>query len=238
VKFDEIEDTAAEERLVYKIDDFDLDIGDGVLYPILALPESTPNMADWQFQVGNNPTGTSLTLLVNEDIPLNEKQYLVVERVLSGVLAWADHAYNASKWDQLLLYIRGEGRVGKSQIIKAIIAGIDLIYHKEEAILMAPTGVAADNICGNTYYIALGISIAKVQKTTVSSCIRKLWSKKTVMIIDEVSMTDLSILSTINNQCKIVRSLDRSSPDLFGGLLIVILIGDFHQFLLVRGPVL
>jgi hypothetical protein len=58
------------------------------------------------------------------------------------------------------------------------------------------------------------------------------------VFIDEVSITDLSIISTINNQCKIARSLDRSSPDLFGRLLIVILIGDFHQFSPVRGPAL
>ena len=103
---------------------------------------------------------------------------------------------------------------------------------------MAPTGAAADNISGNTYHTALGISIAKAQKTIVSSRVRKLWSKKTVIIIDEVSITDLSMLSTINNQCKITRSLDRSSPDLFGGLPIVILIGDFHQFSPVRGPAL
>jgi hypothetical protein len=62
--------------------------------------------------------------------------------------------------------------------------------------------------------------------------------QKTVMFIDEISMTDLSIMSTINNQCKIARSLDRSSPDLFGGLPIVILMGDFHQFSPVRGPAL
>lgn len=82
---------------------------------------------------------------------------------------------------------------------------------------MAPTGAAADNISGNTYHTALGINIAKTQKTTVSARVRKLWSRKTVVIIDEVSMTDLSMLSTINNQCKI-----------FGGLPIVILMGDFH----------
>ena len=99
VKFNNTGDVEAEERLVYKIDDFDLDIGDGVLYPILALPESAPNIADQRSQVGDNPTGTSLTLLVNKDIPLNEKQRLVVERVLSGALAWASHAYDASKRD-------------------------------------------------------------------------------------------------------------------------------------------
>ena len=49
-------------------------------------------------------------------------------------------------------YIGGEGGVGKSQIIKAIIAGMDLILRKDEVILIAPTGAAADNISGNTYH--------------------------------------------------------------------------------------
>jgi hypothetical protein len=198
------------------------------LRPILILPESAPNLVDRQPQVSDSPSSKSLTLLVSEDILFNEKQCLVVERVLSGTLAWATHPYDTSKQDQQLLYIGGEGGVGKSQIIKAIVAAIDLIYRKDKVILMAPTGVAADNIRGNTYYTALGISIAKVQKITVSSCVRKLWSRKTVMFIDKISIIDLSIISTINNQCKIARSLYKSSPDLFGGLLIVILMGDFH----------
>src|SRR5436305_4609285 len=58
------------------------------------------------------------------------------------------------------------------------------------------------------------------------------------MIIDEISMMDLSMLSTINNQCKIAKSLDRNSPDLFGGLPTVIFMGDFYQFPPIRGPAL
>lgn len=123
---------------------------------------------------------------------------------------------------------------GKSQIIKAIVAGMDLILRKDEVILMTPTGAAADNIGGNTYHTSLGMSINKTQEAVMGSRVRRLWSRKTIMIIDEVSMTDLSILSTINSQRKIARSLDRSSPDLFGGLPIVILIGDFYQFSPVR----
>lgn len=238
VKFDETEDIAAEERIAYEMDDFDLDPGDGVLHPILTSPESTPNVLDLRSRVGDNPTGMSLALLVNDDVPLNEKQRLVVERVLSDALGWASHAYDASKRDQKLLYVGGEGGVGKSQIIKAIVAGMDLIRRKDEVILMAPTGAAAHNIGGNTYHTALGIRLDKAQKTTVSSRVRKLWSRKTIMIIDEVSMVDLSMLSTINSHCKIARSLDRSSPDLFGGLPTVILMGDFHQFPPVRGPAL
>jgi hypothetical protein len=123
----------------------------------------------------------------------------VVDRVLSGTLAWQGHAYNASKRDQNLLYVRGEGGVSKSQIIKAIVAGIYLICRKDKDILMAPAGEAAENIGGNTYYTALGISIAKTQKTTVSARVRKLWSRKTIMIINKVSMMDLRILSTLTS---------------------------------------
>jgi hypothetical protein len=37
VKFDEIDDLTSEERLAYGIDDFDLDVTDGMLYPTLSL---------------------------------------------------------------------------------------------------------------------------------------------------------------------------------------------------------
>ena len=51
-----------------------------------------------------------------------------MERVLSAALAWKGHPYDASKQDQMLLYVGGEGGVGKSQVIKAIVAGMDLIF--------------------------------------------------------------------------------------------------------------
>lgn len=53
------------------------------------------------------------------------------------------------------------------------------------------------------------------------------------MIIDDVSMW-----ISLNTHCKIARSLDRSSPDLFGGLPMVILMGDSHRFPSVQGQAL
>src|SRR5947209_20407184 len=103
---------------------------------------------------------------------------------------------------------------------------------------MVPMGAAADNICGNTYHSTLGISLTKKQKLSVRSHIMRLWVKKIIIIIDEVSMMDLSMLSTINNQCKIAKSLDRNSPDLFGRLPVVIFMGDFFQFPPVKVPAL
>jgi hypothetical protein len=174
-------------------------------------------------------------MLVIEDIPLNEKQYTIVEKILSEALGWADHPYDSSKRDQTLLYLGGEGGVGKSQVIKAVAIGMDLIQRKNKVILIAPTGAAADIIKGNTYHTSLGISLNRSRQTGMGARVQQLWSRKTIMILDEVSMIDLSTLSTINNHCKTARSLERTSLDLFGGLPMVILMGDFHQFPLVRG---
>ncbi len=220
------------------VDDFDFDLGDGSLHPTLNSAMAIPNLTDRRSQVGSDPSGQTLTTLVCEDLPLNQKQRLIVQRVLSGALAWKDHAHDFSKRKQMLLYVGGEGGTGKSRIINAIVTGMDLILRKHEIILMAPTGVAADNIGGNTYHASLGIGLTNVQRSKVSTRITKLWSRKTIMIIDEVSMINLASLSVINNQCKIAKSLNRDSPDLFGGLPIVIFMGDFFQFPPVRGPAL
>jgi len=60
------------------------------------------------------PTGASLIKLVCEDIPLNFKQRLVVERVLSEALAQKDHSDGESKGQQFRLLVLGKAGVGKS----------------------------------------------------------------------------------------------------------------------------
>ncbi|KAJ6168292.1 hypothetical protein N7497_001135 [Penicillium chrysogenum] len=145
----------------YDLDGFSLDIGDAILEPMLIEPEVIPTLADQQSYVEDSSSPTSLTLLVSESIPLNTKQRLVVEKVLGEALDWASHPYDASKRHQTRLYVGGEGGVGKSQIVKGIMAGMDLIRRKKEVVLMAPTGAAADNIGGNTFHTSLGISITR-----------------------------------------------------------------------------
>jgi len=48
-------------------------------------------------------------------------------------------------------------------------------------------------------------------------------------------MVDLQTMAKINNCCKVARSLSPDSPELFGGLPIVVLMGDFYQFPPVKG---
>lgn len=104
---------------------------------------------------------------------------------------------------------------------------MDLIHRKDEVMLMAPTGAAADSIGSSTYHTSLGISLNRYRLGGVGPRVRRLWSRKTIMIIDEISMVDLAALSIVNTHCKIARSLDRSSTDHFGGLPVVILMGDY-----------
>ncbi|KAJ5367173.1 hypothetical protein N7541_001114 [Penicillium brevicompactum] len=150
------------------LDDFNLGMADDVLVPILTEPDLSLDLQHRRSEIGQNPTGASLTSLVRDIIPLNEKQRLVVERVISNLLACVNHPYDSSMRKQTLLYVGGEGGVGKSQIIKAIVATMDLIHRKDEVILMAPTGAAADVIGGSTYHTSLGISLNRYRRGGVS----------------------------------------------------------------------
>jgi hypothetical protein len=111
----------------------------------------------------------------------------------------------------------------KPYLSYSVPVSMDLLHRKNEVILTAPTGAAADNIGGNTYHTSLGISIGRSRTaSTTRSRIKRLWARKTIMIVDEVSMMDLTMLSMINNHCKTAKSLDRNSPEIFGGLPLII----------------
>ncbi|KAJ6118382.1 hypothetical protein N7471_013849 [Penicillium samsonianum] len=226
-------DGGPSEPATAQLHDFDLADEDGMLQPVLtnaSMSGDTPA----RLALLENPTPDSVLTLICTDILLNMKQSLVVRKLLTEIIMWADHYCDPSRRKQLLLCITGEGGTGKTQIPKAIEAALDILGRKHEIIPTAPTGAAADNLGGNTYHTSLGINIS--YKAAIGTRVRRLRAQKTILVIDEMSMMDLRMLSVINNQCKVARSLPRSSPDLFGGLPIVILMGDFFQFSPVRGP--
>jgi hypothetical protein len=55
------------------LDDFNLDIANSILLPLLAKPESLPNLDQHHSRVGETPTGDLLTNLVTEIVPLNQR---------------------------------------------------------------------------------------------------------------------------------------------------------------------
>jgi len=51
-----------------------------------------------------------------------------------------------------------------------------------------------------------------------------------VLIIDEISMVSSKLMDSIDEQCKVMKNLSSNSTAVFGGLHVVIVLGDFHQF--------
>ena len=215
--------------------DFIDDVNDGDLIPTLIPEEDMEQLQDSLIFLEDNPSASTVMDLVCEKFSLNRKQRLVAEKVVSEAISWKDNPYDASKRNQLLMYVGGEAGTGKSRIVKANMFALSLLQRQAEIVLMAPTGSAADNIDGNTYHTTLGMSIGNKPNHGPAKRIQHLWAKKTIMIIDEISMTDLQSLSRINKRCNMARSLRSDSSELFGGLPTVILMGDFYQFPPVKG---
>lgn len=157
--------------------------------------------------MGENPNGASLTLPVCETIPPIEKQHITVVNIFFEALSLSDHRYHSSRRDQNFLYIGSKGGVGKSRIIKEIVASVDLIHHKNNVILMAPAGAAAGVMKKHILYLPW--TFFKLYRQARVGRVRRLWSLKTIMInIDKVSLVDLFTLSTINTHRKTASSLE------------------------------
>jgi transcriptional regulator with PAS, ATPase and Fis domain len=61
--------------------------------------------------------------------------------------------------------------------------------------------------------------------------VRRLWIKKIIIIIDEISMINAKMLIKIDNNCVIVKTRKRDTNNLFENIFIVILMKDFFQFI-------
>ncbi|KAM4055548.1 PIF1-like helicase [Hirsutella rhossiliensis] len=141
---------------------------------------------------------------------------------------------------QLCLFVGGEGGTGKSRVIEAL---VELLARRElssRMLVTATSGTAAARINGITLHSACGLTVGQAGGATRSWTVRLPgagerfvdgrsrmdWREKEVLVIDEVSMLGARTLHAANEQ---LRRLRGSARD-FGGIPVVILCGDFHQF--------
>lgn len=124
--------------------------------------------------------------------------------------------------------------MGKSRVIKALQLGYLMLERSQELATVAPTGAAANNIGGSTIHTALSIN----KDGKGSTKVRGPWTQRSALIIDEISMLDLKMFATIDQQLLQAKSLPRDSTAIFGGLSVVLLMGDFYQFAPVVGRAL
>ena len=128
---------------------------------------------------------------------LNYLQRLIVKGILDHIITKKSQVHVIIE-DQLLLYIKSEGGVGKSRVVQALELGFIFLGRQVKLVISTPTGYAVDGIGGSTIHTALEIHI-RVGKSFVIK-INTLWSQRFSLIIDKVSMIDLKLLTSIDKQ--------------------------------------
>ncbi len=118
------------------------------------------------------------------------------------------------------LFVTGKAGTGKSTLLQ-------LFKHttKKKIVVLAPTGVAALNVGGQTIHSFFGFAPRILQKSEIKKRFqRKLYTNIEVLIIDEISMVRADVIDNIDYFLRLNREINRP----FGGVQIVFF-GDLFQ---------
>lgn len=126
--------------------------------------------------------------------------------------------------DDKLLFITGKAGTGKSHVLRKFIEETN-----KNVVVLAPTGISAINIRGQTINSFFGIFTHGVYDMSVidtddSKHLRRKLRSLDMIVIDEVSMVRVDMFETIDMICR--WALDSDEP--FGGLQVA-LFGDLYQ---------
>jgi hypothetical protein len=119
------------------------------------------------------------------------------------------------------LFVTGRAGTGKSTLLRAI---RDMVA--EEMVVVAPTGLAAVNVGGQTIHSFFGlpprlIRPDDIRRSRNGGIMRRL----KLLVVDEVSMVRSDLMSAIDQSLRVNRGRPREA---FGGVRLV-LFGDLHQ---------
>ncbi|XP_044714692.1 PIF1-like helicase domain-containing protein [Hirsutella rhossiliensis] len=140
---------------------------------------------------------------------------------------------NPDSAGQHLQYTGGPGGTGKSRIIDAL---KDVFAARNQPHLLQITGTSgssAAQIGGTTINSACGLIPIAIQTNRLpfSEAKKWIWKQKLVLVIDEVSMLGGA---TLHNVSHYLQALRDCPDEPFGGMPVVLLMGDFYQFAPVR----
>ena len=151
----------------------------------------------------------------------------------------ADLILNKSQRDFDIMYLTGKAGTGKTVFLKYIVS-----QFKGNAVVLAPTGVAAINAHGQTIHSFfkfhltpyppedVRLSPAQIRNhLRLTSSKIKIITKMDLLIIDEISMVRCDLLDAINRTMQIYRHSNKP----FGGVK-VLMIGDVFQLAPVVPP--
>ncbi len=118
------------------------------------------------------------------------------------------------------LFLTGKAGTGKSTLLQLFRSTT-----RKKMVVLAPTGIAALNVQGQTIHSFFGFPPRLIQAKDISKNFTKKWFKRIeVMVIDEISMVRADMLDAIDRSLR----LNRDNPLPFGGVQMVF-IGDLFQ---------
>ncbi len=148
---------------------------------------------------------------------------------------------------QICQIIGAQGGTGKSRVIEAIIALFANKGMAHRLLVTATSDTAATRINGITIHAARNLSMdssnatlssgsSQIKTSSLATGLRvdgqrrMDWQDKDMLIIDEISMLGARTLYAVNEQlCRLRRRTQH-----FGGIPLVLFLGDFRQFRLVQ----
>ena len=170
---------------------------------------------------------------------LTSDQLQVFYYVMSALRQWIESNRSKKKrsdsmcYQQLLLTVAGEGGSGKSTLVKTLVGVIRQIFQENStALVAAPTGSASFNGGGVTMHRLFGLPIGNSKGNLGADKEQRLKStfRNVVMqVIDERSMISSEDMAMINEHTKKVVHQGTHPNDDFGGIPIVLLVGDDYQ---------
>ncbi len=118
------------------------------------------------------------------------------------------------------LFLTGKAGTGKSTLLQLFRSTT-----RKKMVVLAPTGIAALNVQGQTIHSFFGFPPRLIQAKDITKHFNKKWFKRIeVLVIDEISMVRADLLDAIDRSLR----LNRDSPLPFGGVQMVF-IGDLFQ---------
>ncbi len=147
------------------------------------------------------------------EVALTDAQQAVLDFVGSG--------------DPTPLLVTGRAGTGKSTVLHRIVAA-----EQRKVAVVAPTGVAALNVGGQTIHSLLRLPVGLIGNSRLYQDreLRKLLQALDVLIVDEISMVSADLMDGIDRSLREARG----RPDPFGGVQLV-LFGDPFQLSPVPG---
>ncbi|KAM5529293.1 hypothetical protein FOXYSP1_17137 [Fusarium oxysporum f. sp. phaseoli] len=171
---------------------------------------------------------TELGLQAASAYTLNGLQSMALQLICRFLDKYVDHPDSAG---QNLQYVGGPGGTGKSRIVDALRNVFVARGQLHQLQVTGMSGSAAAQIGGTTFHSACGLDIHhsndRREPPVFSEAKKWRWKQKLVLVIDEVSMLGGSTLFQANCRLQALRDC----PDKpFGGIPVVLLMGDFYQF--------